>query len=289
MARWAVVWAIVIAGSTASAAPKVAPETKAIAAVIEEQFAGFRDTKRTSVYAKDAMVSMTGGTSTPQVNKLDHADGKWTIFGPATVGKHKVRDLRVTVAKDGKAAWASFVAKVTVDGLAKSGAVDLRATELFVSTGSGWQVRAAAWSLGVTAPAIAKAAKAEKFATLETVFDQNLGEREVIAAIKALGTSAIDATATARTDLVSVGPTPGEVTVGGKKVAAKHKKDWLEKLSVTGSVWGVTAGTTACATANIELERGKVTVPGRVFAVFEKDSSGAWSPVLVHVAVAPPG
>lgn len=289
MVRWAALCVVMVATSVAGAAPKVSPEVAAITAVIEEQFAGFRDTKRASVYTKDAMVAMTGGTSTPQVNKLDHADGKWTIFGPATVGKHKVRDLRVSVAKDGKAAWASFVAKVTVDGLAKSGAVDFRVTELLVSTASGWRVRAGAWSLGVGAAAIAKAAKTERFATLETVFDQDLGEREVIAAVKALGTTALDATATARTDLVSVGPTPGEVTVGGKKVAAKHKKDWLEKLSVTGSVWGVTAGTAACATANVELVRGKATVPGRVFAVFEKDASGAWSPVLVHVAVAPPG
>jgi len=287
MRRWVALCAVALAMSvtTASAGPKVSPETSAIASVIDEQFAGFRDTKRTSVYAKDAMIAMTGGTSTPQVNKLDHADGKWTIFGPATVGKHKVRDLRVTVAKDGKAAWASFVVKVTVDGLAKSGAVDLRATELFVATSGGWQVRAAAWSLGVSAAAIAKAAKAESFATLETVFDQNLGEREVIAAAKALGTTALDAT---RADLISVGPTPGELTVGGKKVAARHKKEWLDKLSVTGSVWGVTAGTAACATANVQLVRGKATVPGRLFAVFEKDANGTWVPVLVHVAVAPP-
>jgi hypothetical protein len=132
MQRWVIAvslgCAVVLSGAHAQAAPKA--DTKGIAAVIEDQFAGFREPVRTtSPYAKNAMVAMTGGTSTPQVNKLSDAEGKWTIFGPAKVGKHKVRDLRVVVAKDGNSAWASFLAKVSVDGLARSGSVDYRVTE----------------------------------------------------------------------------------------------------------------------------------------------------------------
>lgn len=288
--RLGVVVALVVAAPTAGAAPKVSPQTRAIAAVIDEQFAGFRDTKRAqAIYSDNAMVAMTGGTSTPQVNKLDHADGKWTIFGPAAVGKHKVRDLRVTVAADGASAWASFIVKVSVDGLARSGSVDYRATQLFEKSTGGWKVRAAAWSVGVTNAAIAKAAKAGTFTTLETVFSHDLGERDVLAAAKALWTSGLDGTATTRADLIAIGPAPGEVAFGGKKVAAKHKREWLDKLSVTGAIWAVTVGSTASATANIDLQRGGATIPARMFAVLEKTPAGVWSPVLVHVAVAPPG
>lgn len=291
MHRWLVAVSLVcgVVLSAPRAHAKPGAETKAIAAVIDDQFAGFRDSTRTSsVYAKDAMVAMTGGSSTPQVNRLSDAEGKWTIFGPAKVGKHKVRDLRVVVAKDGNSAWASFVVKVTVDGLEKSGAVDYRVTELLArSSGGSWQVQAAAWSVGVTNAALAKAAKADALPKLETVFDQNLGERDVLGAMKSLISSGLDATATKRADLVGIGPATGEVTLGGKKLAAKVAKEWVDKLTIDGATWAVTSGTTACATANVKLTRGGATIPARLFAVFEQDE-GAWSPVLVHLAAATP-
>ncbi len=285
LAVW-ITCALALASARVNAAPSA--ETKEIAAVIDAQVAGFRDTARTSsVYANNAMIAMTGGNSTPQVDKLSDAQGKWTIFGPAKVGKHKVRDLRVVVARDGNSAWASFIVKITVDGLAKSGAFDYRATELFSKTSKGWRVEAAAWSLGVSGAALAKAAKATKLRALETVFDQNLGERDVLAAVTSLAASGLDANATARTDALGIGPTTGELTVGGKKLAAKLTKDWVDKLALDGSIWAITAGTTASATVNVRLARGDATIPARLFAVFEKDTGGAWSPVLVHLAVAP--
>lgn len=296
MRRWdlavfAVVGAVSVSSSRVDAKPrpKPSPEVAAITAVIEDQFTGFRQSARTStIYAKDAMLSMTGGVSTPQVNRASDAEGKWTIFGPATIGKHKVRDLRVVVARDGDSAWASFIAKVNVDGLSKSGPVDYRVTELFTRTGSGWQIQGAAWSVGVANAALAKAAKAEKLGTLETVFDQNLGDREVIGAALSLAKSGLDASAAARTDTVAFDTAPAVALVGGKKVAAKAKKEWVDKLAVVGSTWALTAGTTACATVNVTLTRGIATIPARLFAVFEKDSGGAWSPVVVHLAAAPP-
>lgn len=292
MRRWdlavvAVVGAVSISSSRVDAKPS--PEVAAITAVIEDQFTGFRQSARTStIYAKDAMLSMTGGVSSPQVNRASDAEGKWTIFGPATIGKHKVRDLRVVIARDGSSAWASFIAKINVDGLSKSGAVDYRVTELFTRAGSGWQIQGAAWSIGTANAALAKAAKAETLGTLETVFDQNLGDRDVIGAALSLAKSGLDASATARTDTVAIDTAPGAAIVGGKKVAAKAKKDWVDKLVVVGSTWALTAGTTACATVNVKLTRGGATIPARLFAVFEKDSGGAWSPVVVHLAAAPP-
>lgn len=276
---------VVLFSAEAFAKPKSA--AKDIAAVIEDQFAGFRQPARTStLYATNAMVAMTGGSVTPQVNKLSDAEGKWTIFGPAKVGKHKVRDLRVVVAKDGDSAWASFIAKVNVDGLEKSGAVDYRATELFSRTSSGWQVQAAAWSVGVANAALVKAAKAGTLPKLETVFDQNIGDRDVLGALKSLATSGLDASATARADIVGIGPATGELTTGGKKLAVKLEKEWAGKVTVDGSTWAVTSGTTATATANVRLTRGDATIPARLFAVFEKDAGGSWSPVLVHLAAA---
>lgn len=275
-----------VIGSVRPVEAKGPPETAEISAVIGAQFAGFRDPKSgTAIYAKNAMVAMTGGPSTPQVNKLTHADGKWSIFGPATVGKHKVRDLRVVVARDGKSAWASFVATVTVDGLSKTGAVDYRVTELFVSTSSGWQVASAAWSIGVSSAALAKAAKAGSIREPEAVFDQNLGDKPVIAALEAIGSSPIDVK-TARAELTAIGPVTGEVAVGAKTAVAKLEKDWRGKIAVKGAVWAVTAGTTACATANVELTRAGARIPARLFAVFEQ-VDGAWAPVLLHLAVAP--
>jgi hypothetical protein len=272
--------------SLAAAKPS---DTKAIAAVIDAQLAGFRDTTRdVSVYASTAMVAMTGGTSTPQVNKLSDAEGKWTIFGPATIGKHKVRDLRVVVARDGNSAWASFMVKITVDGLAKSGAIDYRATELLSRTSSGWQVQAAAWSTATSSAALAKAAKADALPALETVFDQNIGDRDVLGAVKSLASAGLDATAAARTDIVAIGPVAGDVTLGGKKLAAKFKKDWVGKLAIHGATWAITTGTTASATVNVKLTRGDATIPARLFAVFEQDRGGAWSPVIVHLAASAP-
>jgi hypothetical protein len=268
---------------------KTHPDTAAIKAAIEDQFTGFRESTRTStLYAKGAMLSMTGGVSTPQVNRASDAEGKWTIFGPATIGKHKVRDLRIVVAHDGSSAWASFIAKIRVDGLSHAGAVDYRVTELFTRGSSGWQIQAAAWSIGVANKALAKAAKAETLGTLETVFDQNLGDRDVIGAALSLAKSGLDASATARTDTVAFDTAPGAALVGGKKVAAKAKKEWVDKVAVDGSTWAVTTGTTACATVNVKLTRGSATIPARLFTIFEKDSGGAWSPVVVHLAAAPP-
>jgi hypothetical protein len=264
-------------------------DVKEITAVIEDQFAGFREPNRTStIYATNAMVSMTGGTSSPQVNRLSDAEGKWTLFGPAKVGKHKVRELRIVVSRDGNSAWASFAVKITVDGLDKTGTVDYRATELFTHASGSWQIQAAAWSIGVANAALAKAAKAATLPALETVFDQSIGDKDVVSAMKGLAVSGLSASATARGDVVGIGPAPGETTVGGKKLAAKVKKDWVGKLTVEGSTWAVTAGTTACATTNVKLSRGGATVPARMFAVFEKDAGDAWSAVLVHLAVAAP-
>jgi hypothetical protein len=233
-------------------------------------------------------IAVSGGCTTPQVNKLSDAEGKWTIFGPAKVGKHKVRDLRVVVAKDGNSAWASFLAKVSVDGLARSGSVDYRVTELFSRTSTGWQVEAAAWSIGVANVALTKAAKADTLPKLETVFDQNLGDRDVLGAMKALAAHGLDATATARGDALGIGPITGDVTIGGTKLAAKLKKEWIDKVALDGSTWAVTSGTTACATVNVRLSRGGATRPARLVAVFEKDAGDAWSPVLVHLAAALP-
>lgn len=290
--RWwgiAVVVAVSIVRPELRADAKTSPETAAIAKVIDDQFAGFRETARTSnLYAKGAMLSMTGGTATPQVNRMSDAEGKWTIFGPSKVGKHKVKDLRVVVARDKQSAWASFVANVNVDGLDKSGPVDFRVTELFVSDGSSWHVQGAAWSVGVSNAALAKAAKADTLPALETVFDQNLGDKEVIGALLSLVKTGLDASATARADVLAVDTAPGAAIVSGKKVAAKAKKEWVDKLAIDGHTWALTAGSTACATANVKLDRGGATIPARLFAVFEKDSGGAWSPVLVHLAAALP-
>ncbi len=289
MQRWVVIVAVIVsfaAGSHALAKPNA--DTKAIAAVIDEQFTGFRNPMRTtSVYTSNAMVAMTGGTTTPQVNKLSDAEGKWTIFGPAKIGKHKVRDLRVVVAKDGNSAWASFSAKVTVDGLTKAGVIDYRVTELLSRTSSGWQVQAAAWSVGVANAVLTKAAKAATLPKLETVFDQNVGERDVLGAMKSLAAHGLDASATSRADAFGIGPVTGEATLGGKKLAAKLKKEWIDKVALDGSTWALTSGTTACATVNVRLTRGAATIPARLFAVFERDSGDAWSPVLVHLAAAP--
>lgn len=285
----ACVLALVVLAPSSRAFAKTSPEQKAIQAAIEDQFAGFRQPKRdsTNLYAPNAMISMTGGTATPQVNRLSDAEGKWTLFGPAKVGAHKLRDLRIVLAKDGQSAWASFVAKVTVDGLDKSGRVDYRVTELFTKSGTSWQVQGAAWSIGVANATLAKAAKAGTLATLETVFDTNLGDRDVIGALLSLAQSGLDASATARGDVVGIDTAPGKATIGGKKLAAKVKKEWVDKLKTEGHSWAVTAGSTACATINVKLTRGGATIPARLFAVFEKDSAGAWSPVLLHLAAAP--
>jgi hypothetical protein len=241
-----------------------------------------------TVYATDAVVAMTGASVSPQVSKFTDAESHWVLFGPgATIKKHKVRDLRVGIARDGKSAWASFRVKVSVDSLSLTGSIDYRASQLLVRTDRGWLVRSGAWSIGATNTALTNATKAGKLGALEMVVDENVGDREVIAALGTLIDNGLDATAIGRHDLIAIGTAPGEVTIGGKQLAARLKRDWVGHAVMDGAAWAVTSpsGTTACATVNVELTGGKLAIPTRLFVVFEKDDAGTWSPVHVHTAV----
>ena len=289
---------------------RLAKVDPAITRVIEAQFAGWAEVARTkqppptTVYARHAMLAMTGTDVSPQVTKFTELESKWTVFGPARITGHKVRDVRAQIAGDGRSAWLSFAAKVGdgrsawlsfaakvgVDGLNGRATWELRASQLLFKTEHGWEVGAGAWSRGQPDRALAKAVAASTLPALEPIMNDNVGTRDVLAALDRFVASGFEGTAPSRADVVAIGAAPAELAVGGKAVVAAYQQRWVGKVRRDGAAWAVTApsGTTACVTANVHVERGPpgatYEVPTRLFVVFDKDADGEWAPVHAHLA-----
>lgn len=292
--RWLGVYSLVLALCATSFAKGKTPDPDVVAVtgLLEKQFVNWAEVAKTnkpaaaSVYAKGAMLAMTGSDVTPQVTKFTEMESKWAVFGPSLILKHKIRDVRFARARDGKSAWVTFNVKVGVDGLYGATSLDLRASQLLFKTERGWVIGSGAWSFGQKPKTLAKAIADGTLEDLEPIMNMNIGERDVLAAADAFLASGLDDTAIARKDVLAIGGAPGELLVGGKAIAKTLSKIGSAKLN--GAMWAVTApsGTTACATANVLLNKGigDAALPARVFVVFDKDTEGNWSAVHVHLA-----
>ena len=256
--------------------------------VIEDQFTGFRESTRTStIYAKDAMLSMTGGVSTPQVNRASDAEGKWTIFGPPRSASTRSATSASSSHAMGSSAWASFIAKVNVDGLSKSGRGRLprdRAVREERRPLAGPRRRV----VDRRRPPRDRQGREGRAssATLETVFDQDLGDRDVLAAARALATTGLDATASARKDVVGIGIGPGERASAESSSRRSSPRDWGGKLSLDGSILGRHGRNHGVRDGQRHASaRWRHDSGARVRGVREgRHDMGA----LVHVAAAPP-
>jgi ketosteroid isomerase-like protein len=230
-------------------------------------------------YTDDAVVipppgSPLGGVTTPET----FSEALVAPSSIVTTSKHK--DTKVTLAADGKTAWASFTMKITQNKQTDA----WRVSDVLVKTAKGWKVAATAWTLAVSNAAANQAAK-DGDASRAAFGDSDV-EASLAAAFKKLTTDGLDASAAARKDLVAIGSGPNERTTSGTVLAKAWKAAWQGKTTVTSLAARVTeAGTTGWVAASVDLQKKGYKIPFLVFCVFEKTKDGAWSLVHVHFAV----
>ena len=193
-------------------------------------------------------------------------------------------DVALTIARDGKSAWASELASV---GLLEPNTpgrdVPWRASDVVVKTAAGWRIAAMAWTEPRANAAVNRDAKAGKLTAGSLGEDR--GDASLCDAFARMTTAGVDATAAARADLVAIGSGPGERTVGGAGFARAWSAAWKGKVNVV-SVFGrlLPSGTTGWVGASIELAKPGYKIPFTVFAVFDRAADGAWSLVHIHFA-----
>jgi ketosteroid isomerase-like protein len=193
-------------------------------------------------------------------------------------------DVQVTVARDGKSAWASELASI---GLLEPNTpgrdVAWRASDVLVKTAQGWRIAALAWTEPRANAAVNHDAKAGKLSARS--LGEERGDASLCDAFARLTTGGVDTAAAARTDLVAIGSGPGERTVGGAGFARAWNAAWKGKVTVV-SVFGraLPSGTTGWVGASIELAKPRYKIPFTVFAVFDRAVDGAWSLVHIHFA-----
>lgn len=190
-----------------------------------------------------------------------------------------VKDRQIVIARDGKAAWASFTARVDVEQTA----IVFRVSDVLVKTPKGWRVAVTAWSLPVANDVVNKEARAGK-RSLDDLEGKD-SDATLVAAFTKLATDGLDPTAAARKDLVAFGSGPGERTTGGAILAKAWKAAWAKRVTVASIVARVApSGTTGWIAATVALDKKTYKVPFLVFCVFDKTATGEWS--LVHIQFA---
>ena len=98
-------------------------------------------------------------------------------------------------------------------------------------------------------------------------------------------TAGIDGAAAANPDLVTFGSGPNEGTTGGSAIAKPWNASWKGKTTITASsARAAPSGTTGWVVASVELQKKgyKILI---VFCVFDKNASGEWTLVHMHLAV----
>jgi ketosteroid isomerase-like protein len=158
---------------------------------------------------------------------------------------------------------------------------DWRASNMLVQTPAGWRIAALAWTSPTDNAAANKDAKAGKLAATKLVGDA--GDASLNAAFAKLTTQGA---ANVAKDLVAIGSGPGERTVGSAVFTKAWNAAWKGKTTIVSSIARVApSGTTGWVAATIELQKAGYKIPFTVFAVFDKDASGAWTLVHIHFAV----
>jgi ketosteroid isomerase-like protein len=200
---------------------------------------------------------------------------------------HDDKNVQVTLSRDGKSAWASELARITLLEKTTAGReMAWRASDVLTRTPAGWRIAALAWTQPVANAQANARAKAGKLAVQK--LDGDPGDAGLRDAFAKLTTDGVDAAATARADLVAIGSGPGERTVGGGGFARAWRAGWKGKITIASAQARVLpSGTTGWVAATIELAKPGYKIPFTVFAIFDKTAAGAWSLVHIHLAVAP--
>lgn len=185
---------------------------------------------------------------------------------------HSDSNQSVTMSRDRKSAWAS--------GLSVSDGKTKRISDLLVQTPDGWRIAALAFTDEKDNADVNRDAKAGKLPPRK--FPES-GDASLNAAFAKLTT---DGATNVAKDLVAFGSGPGERTVGDTAFTKPWNAAWKGKTTIVSSVARLApSGTTGWVAATVELQKKGYKIPFTVFAVFDKDASGAWTLVHIHFAV----
>jgi len=261
------------------------PEVEAIAKVVDAQFDRLhRADDADAVFTADAQLTNPSGLG-------EHDSLAFHVIEASELYAHHTdKDVQISVARDGKSAWASLSTQIEVLPRNQAGRSDpWRASDVLVKTAAGWRIAAASWTQPMANAAVNRDAKAGKLPALPAL-DGDPGDAGLRAAFARLITDGLDPVAATRADLVAFGSGPGERTVGGAALAAGWNAGWKRRVTVTSSLARVTpSGTTGWVIANVRLAKGSgaagYQIPFQLFCVFDKTASGEWSLVHVHFAV----
>jgi ketosteroid isomerase-like protein len=276
------------AAAPAAGAPATA-EIEAITKIVNAQFDHFNDASDDAKlgFAADAIVVGDQGLGT--LGRIPDV----VVATREVFGGHDDANVAVTLAADGKSAWASGTTTLTLlprdDASYKA---QWRFSDVLAKGATGWKI--VAWALtqpmaNATANRDAKAGKLQ----VPTAFTDPNGESKPLdpgdatlrAAFTTLTTDGLDAAAAARSDLVAIGSGPGERTVGGASLAGGWNASWKGKSTISSIVARLApSGTTGWVAAHVMLAKPGYQLPFTIFAVFDKAPNG-WSLVHMHFSV----
>ncbi len=245
-----------------------------------------------AMYVAGARFTITGDSGDNDRPSVDTGDLARDLVSAEDAIVHKFSDRAVTLARDGKTAWASFEIEMKVEMTLEPGEHqvyerDFRVTELAVATTDGWKLAGGTWSSSQPNDAVNKDARAGK---------RKLAELPPASESKPLleaFTAMLTRTPPTVKDLVAIGSASGERTVGGAVFAKAWDAAWRGHVAVIGApvVRLAPSGTTGWVIANIALTKqagnATYTIPFRVFFVFDQGSGGTWTLAHAHFAVAP--
>jgi hypothetical protein len=248
-----------------------------IASLVEDQLdiVGLNNTE--TPFSPDATLVSSNMTATTDEVKLIGVAMK-----PMDYSNSTTRNVDITQSRDGKTAWASAIASVALIETNTVGEdTTWRLSDMLVQTAQGWRITAAAWTEPMANAKANKDAKAGKLKAQK--LDGEAGDASLNAAFAKL--TADGATNVAK-DIVAIGSGPGERTVGAAAFTKPWNAAWKGKTTIVSSIARLApSGTTGWVAATVELQKTGYKLPFTVFAVFDKDASGAWTLVHIHFAV----
>jgi len=236
-----------------------------------------------SIFTDDAVLFVRSATISLPVDRLSSPSELADLVAPPSTapGSEGAKDPQIAIARGGKSAWASFTVQLTINN---TPSFYFRVSDALVKTDHGWRIAATAWTEPVANDRANKDAKAGKLSIDK--LDVPGGDASLAAAFAKLGHDGLDATATARKELVAIGSGPGERTIGGGVLARAWKAAWVGHVATSSLVARVLpSGTTGWVVATIELDKKTYKLPFLVFCMFDKTDKGEWSLVHIHFAV----
>lgn len=197
-------------------------------------------------------------------------------------GHHTDRHLTITMSRDGKSAWASFFTTLAMGDVAHGDMpLDKRVSDFIVQTPQGWRIAARTWTDAVENARANREAKAGKLKAQP--LKPEPGDASLNAAFAKLTT---EGATNVDKDIVAIGSGPDERTVGAAAFVKPWNAAWKGKTTIVSSVARLApSGTSGWVAATVELQKTGYKIPFTVFAVFDKDGSGAWTLVHIHFVV----